>query len=257
MMMHKILESLNPIYVFNLRLVPAEMNKNYLKNANTKSFANLVLVQKKYNIIFCFDANTQLELQSKFLDEVSNKRNNLFYSIFKTALNILAPLASKENLLVTINIHKNKYESYQIDFNIKTKYVYDSFFGFCISFRFSQHPKLNKIHKKYYTISQFNAIIRQQIFNSKIGDVSYDCASLGFSVSHGQDFVTDHKHYIIQGREIKFNTPKSCSSCKHFCYDSLDTCAINQTNIEEKIIPGFYCNDYQLDNLRYKPIKHF
>jgi hypothetical protein len=249
-----LLKSTNPIDIYNLQLVPPLMNKLYLSQMNDYDLRNWCWNQKKFNIIFCFRKDVDTDLQAIYHEEVDNRTDGLFYTTYKLAELMFAPLTIKENLLIEVVIHKSGFSSYRIDFHVKTKTKYDTFFGFHLSFSYSFNHFNQDDFALEHTLSQFNTIQRQQIFNSKHCNVNYSCPVLGFSISHGQEFGMDYATYRLHGREMKFNTPKTCSSCKYFCYDSLETCAVNLTDIETKIVPGFDCNDYTFDVKRYLPV---
>jgi hypothetical protein len=249
-----LLKSTNPVDIFNLQLVEPQMNKMYLSQMYDYDLRNWCWNQKKFNIIFCLRKNCEPNLQTVYYDDVQKQEDGLFYTTYKIAQSMFAPLTLKENLLIEVDVQKTAFGSYRIDFHVKTKTKYDTFFGFHLSFGYKFNHFLQDDFELDYTISQFNTIQRQQIFNSKICNVNYSCPVLGFSISHGQGFEMDFATYRLQGREMKFNTPKTCSSCKYFCYDSLETCAVNLTDIETKIVPGFDCNDFTFDVGRYLPI---
>lgn len=194
--------------------------------------------QKRLNMVFYFCNSTDNDLKKSYFDYFYNNKTGLFTTTLKLAVRMFTPLAKFENLLIEIRISKNKLGQYSFDFNLRTKNHHDRFFGFHFAMVFYK-DELN------YTISQYNNIERQQIFNTRSNQVLYPSRILGFEKSHQHTTYTypDLNSYGSL-YEYKTSIPKMCCSCKYFNPDSLVNCAVNLTEDSIKLQPTFVCKDY-------------
>jgi hypothetical protein len=251
-MRHIVLTTVNPIEIHDSNFFKTKDNNSKSHNFINFDLQNWVNKQTRFDMVFYINPSpviTDAEYY-EFIKILDNQIDCHYFSDFEYACELLKPLLKNERLFVNVVLYRSHYcNKMSVSYNVKTLTVYNSYFGFDLKFDYEKNTQ-NVNH--YFVLNQYNYVQRQQVYHSNHSQVFRNCTQLGFSVAHSPMNINELNCISnFYGLKSVLAIPKVCSGCKYYVHDSLESCAVNLTNISLKIKPDFNCFDYEFDTAYY------